>query len=150
MFFLVCSKLKFPPNFTTFIHQMITFSKVENSPQRVMYRKFFHLSCSCLKWYRCVPFKVLININRFFKVFSTNSNLLIHLSLQPDDGENFGYFKLIFDSNRILSLKYQRSKPLGCNDKGLEISEFMARNQFLYYYFLNIFVQVSCIPWGLL
>ena len=61
------------------------------------------------------------------------------MSLQPDDGENFGYFKLIFDSNRILSLKNQRSKPLGCKDIRLEISEFMARNQFLYYYFLNIF-----------
>ena len=53
-----------------------------------------------------------------FWVFATNTNFPILISLQPDD-VNLCYFELsLFDH----SLKYLRSKTLGCKDMGLEKS----------------------------
>ena len=34
-------------------------------------------------------------------------------------------------SNRVYSLKYLRSTTLGCKDRGIKISEFVGKTQFL-------------------
>ena len=49
-----------------------------------------------------------------------------------------------------LSLKYQRFSPLDCKNKGIRKSEFVAKNQFLYLWFLkrikeNVFIKKNMI-----
>ena len=52
-------------------------------------------------------------------------------SLQDDD-VNLIYFKVrFFLSNKIYSLKYQRSTTLGSKDIGIRKPEFVAKTQFL-------------------
>ena len=71
---------------------------------------------------------MIINLYNRNWVFATNSDFLIPISLQPD-GVNLQYFKL--SSNRIHSLKYQRSPTLNCKDIGIRKSGFVAKTQFL-------------------
>ena len=70
-------------------------------------------------------------------VFIENSDFLIPIFFPPD-GVNLWYFKL-FSSNRIYSLKYLRSKALGCKDIGIEKSKFVTKTQFLYPNPLNLY-----------
>ena len=64
------------------------------------------------------------------------SNFLNPIVLQPDN-INLSFFILkIIWSDRIHSLKYQRSTTLGCIDKEIRKSEFVARTQFLCPYLL--------------
>ena len=79
--------------------------------------------------------KIIIrwNVNERKWVFTTNSDFIIHISLQPV-GVNLSYFKLRFDLiwwNRIHSLKYMRSTTLCCKDIGIRKLEIAAKTQFL-------------------
>ena len=79
--------------------------------------------------------KIIIrwNVNERKWVFTTNSDFIIHISLQPV-GVNLSYFKLRFDLiwwNRIHSLKYLRSTTLCCKDIGVRKLEIAAKTQFL-------------------
>ena len=64
-------------------------------------------------------------------VFTTNSDFIIHLSLEPNV-VNFWYFKLlVFDLTEFIVLKYLRSTTSELKDIGFRKAEFVAKTQFL-------------------
>ena len=90
-----------------------------------------------LSFTKCFLLQIMIKLKKHSLigqrnwVFTTNSNFLIPISLQSD-GVDLWYFKIeIFWSNIMISLKYQRSTTLGCQDTGYRKSEFVAKTQFL-------------------
>ena len=85
--------------------------------------------------------------------YTTNSNYLILISLQPDCVNLLNIFQTLgIWSNRILSLKYLRYTiydPLGCKAEGVSKSDFVAKNPNFHYFLTDKavnnqnFVQLS-------
>ena len=64
------------------------------------------------------------------KLFATNSDFLIPISLQPNVKEL--KYNINYDSSKDLSLKYQRFTILCCKDIRIRQFEFVAKTKFLF------------------
>ena len=90
--------------------------------------QFRFIHCSSLPEKKWKKFVEKIERNQ---VFVTNSDILVPLSLQPDN-VNLWYLEFKFvKSNWIYSLKCLRCTTLGCKYIGNRKSKFVAKTQFL-------------------
>ena len=74
--------------------------------------------------YKGTEFLTQTQIFQTINSLRLNNLCLKYISLQHE--------AVIISSNRIQSLKYPRSKTLGCKDKEIGKSEFVAKTQFLW------------------